>query len=375
MPCGFLKAAKELAAEYYQNNQMMTISLYISILLLAFIAYQSLDKEADPFMAKCFHWALFLFLVLFATFRDGSLLPDYHTYVKIFRVNEQSSHVEQSFYTIRSIVHFFLAHNGELLLFFIYAVLGIGIKYYAIKKYSAYVMFSLCIWVSSFYILQDLIQIRASVAGGLLLVIIPLVQQRRFWTAVLLTFIAFLFHNSALIFVPIFFMNAQSINRKFWFSGYLLAVVINITHFDFAFYFNQLLRLIPSGFINERISQYLLREYVVNDTRIFMFSPYIIMQTLISMAILWKVDKVKYFSPFAILLLKVSFFSIYIYSLSIPGVSMRLAELLSTVQILLSPLIIYFYPYKYRYIGGSTVILIGLLTLTNFIFFKHFIML
>lgn len=351
----------------------MIISLYILVLLLAFLAYQSLDKEADPFMAKCFHWALFLFLLLLATFRDGNLLPDYHAYIRAFRMEGQNTHMEQSFYTIRSIARFFLAHNGELLLFFIYAVLGIGIKYYAIKKYSSYVMFSLCIWVSSFYILQDMIQIRASVAGGLLLVIIPLVKQRRFWIAGLLTFIAFFFHNSAIIFVFVLFMNAQSINGKFWILGYLLAVIVNIMHFDFASYLNQLLHLIPSSFINERVSQYLLREYMANGIRVSMFSFYIIVQTLISMAILWKIDKVKEVSPFAILLLKVSFFSIYIYSLSIPGVSMRLAELLSSVQILLSPLLIHCYSYKYRYIGGDTVILIGLFTLTNFIFLKQLI--
>ena len=296
----------------------MIISLYILVLLLAFIAYQSLDKKADPFMAKCFHWVLFLFLLLFATYRNGNLLPDYHDYVKAFRMESQNTHVEQSFYVIRSIARFFLAHNGELLLFFIYAVLGIGIKYYAIKRYSSYVMFSLCIWISSFYILQDMIQIRASVAGSLLLIIIPLVQQRRFWTAGLFIFIASLFHNSAIIFVPVLFMNAQSINRRFWILGYSLAVIINITHFDFTSYLNQLLHLIPSGFINERVSWYLLREYMANNTRMFMFSPYIIVQTLISMTVLWKINKVKEFSPFAILLLKVSFFSIYIYSLSIP---------------------------------------------------------
>lgn len=352
----------------------MIISLYILVLLLAFLAYQSLDKEADPFMAKCFHWVLFLFLLLFATFRNGNLLPDYHAYVRAFRMEGQNTHMEQSFYTIRSIARFFLAHHGEFLLFFIYAVLGIGIKYYAIKKYSSYVMFSLCIWVSSFYILQDMIQIRASVAGGLLLVIIPLVQQRRFWIAGLLIFIAFLFHNSAIIFAPVLFMNAQSINRRFWILGYLLAVIVNIIHFDFAFYFNQLLRFIPSGIINERISQYLLREYMANGTRVFMFSPYIIVQTLISMVVLWKIDKIKEVSPFAILLLKVSFFSIYIYSLSIPGVSMRLAELLSTVQVLLFPLVIYCYSVGYKYIGGA-VIFVVLLTLTNFIFFKNLILL
>ena len=111
-------------------------------------------------------------------------------------------------------------------------------------------------------------------------------------------------------FVPVLFMNAQSINRRFWILGYSLAVIINITHFDFTSYLNQLLHLIPSGFINERVSWYLLREYMANNTRMFMFSPYIIVQTLISMTVLWKINKVKEFSPFAILLLKVSFFSI-----------------------------------------------------------------
>lgn len=347
------------------------ISLYILLFVLSFIAYYSLQRNVDISLYRTFHLLLFAFLVVFSTFRNGDILPDYTNYLKFFHSNNTDFHIEPSFYVIKSIAKAFSGEN-QYTLFFIYALLGIGTKYYAITKYSPYVMYSLCIWVSSAYIVQDMIQIRASVAGGLLLIIIPLIERRKLYMAGLLTFIAFLFHNSAIIFIPIFFLNSKSINWKFWTICYFILLAINLTGINFYKYLNQLINIIPTGLINERISKYLVREYAMGD-KINMFAPYIMLQTITCFGSMYMINKLKEHSSISILLVKTSFIGIFIYNLAIPGVSIRLSNLLSTVTIFLYPLILKWFPDKYKYIGSLTIIFISLLLISYFILIKHLV--
>lgn len=327
------------------------ITLFILWFVVGFIAYYSLQREADPVLSRYFHLILFAILVVFATFRDGSVLLDYNAYLDMFHSERTNFHVESSFYLIRSISKL-LSYPGEYVMFFIYALLGIGFKYYAIKKYSPLVMFSLCVWISSYYILQDFIQMRASVAGGILLLIIPLIEQKKYKQAIPLFILAFMFHNSAIVFAPIFFMNSKSINWKVWTGAYLVICFMNISGFNFYKYLNEALSLLPLGFVNSRIKGYLIREYSSMGGQVSMFAPYIMLQTVACFVSMYKIDKLKEITPIAILAVKVTFLGIFIYSLSIPGVSMRLAELLSTATIYLYPLIIYWYSDRYILMGG-----------------------
>ena len=348
------------------------IYLYILVICLGIVAYFSLDRKCDRTTVLIGSLLLFLFLLLFATFRNGDVLPDYQAYCKMFASQTESKTVEQSFYFINTVSNS-LCQNNVLVLFFIYALLGITTKYYAIRKYSTYQPFSIFVWCCSFYLLEDMIQIRASVAGGLLMLLIPRIAQRKWHFAVLLFLLAFTFHNSAIVFLVVFFLNPFRINVKFWFIGYLLALFVNILNVDFYGIINFLLRLIPSDFVSSRFYIYIMRDYYNVGGRVTMYSPYTLLQTIVCLFLLWRVNFIKEVSPYVIIWLKVGFISLYIYSLSIPGVTMRLSELLSVVHVFLMPLLIDAVPYRYRYYGGVSVIILGLLILSNFIFFQHFV--
>lgn len=114
--------------------------LYILVICVGIVAYFSLDKKVDTVTALICSALLFVFLLFFAIFRDGSVLPDYKAYVKLFENPHRNMHVEESFYLLRSLVKFLSPSDNVLYLFAVYAALGIGIKFYAIKT-----IFSLCI--------------------------------------------------------------------------------------------------------------------------------------------------------------------------------------------------------------------------------------
>lgn len=350
------------------------IILYIIVMALAIIGYQYrgmvLKKNGYSYILNI---AFLTGLVLFATFRSQDL-PDYKSYMDLFKLSSQGrpSNVEPLFFIICSIARKLSPVNGWFVLLFIYASLGISIKYYAIRKYSPYVVFSLSIWLASFFILHDLIQMRASVASGLLLLFLPEIQKRNYIKAIILFIIAFYFHNSAIIFIPLLFLNAQSINWRLWTIVYIILLMINVTG-DFSGYVNKILGMLP-GIDNARLSSYIVHgNELLSGDKTNMFSPYILFQSLVCFTSLYSIKRLQSASQYAVIWLKCCFISIFIYSLSIPGISMRLAELLSIPQIFLVPLLITVFPSKYYKIGNLLIIFIALFWLTFFIFNLHFI--
>jgi len=348
------------------------IALYILICSILLFAWLQVKEDINNLSDFVFYGSILLFLILFATFRNGDVLPDYSGYVRYFNSTVEKRVVEKSFYIIRYISNL-IYENQVYILFFIYALIGVSLKFIAIKRYSPYVLYSIAVWISSFYILQDLIQIRASIAGGLLLLIIPVLQSKNYLCAALLTLIATTFHNSAIIFLLLFPLNKDSINWKIWTIFYMIAIIINISGLNFTSILNSLIKVLPHDLFNQRIGSYFTKDYELSNLRANMFSPYIMLQTLICFGSLYWYENIKKISHVALLSIKCCFISIFIYSLSIPGISMRLAELLSTPLIFLIPLIIDWLPSKYRVFNKTIVTIICFLLMSNFIFIKKFI--
>jgi hypothetical protein len=347
----------------------------VALTVVSIAAFNTLDRQQNDSDKKIYHIILFSFLLLFAAFRDGHLLPDYNTYLKFFRVASENTRVEHSFYLIRSVVQYFFANGGgEYLLFFFYSLLGVGTKYLAIARYSTCPAFSYCIWISSFYILQDMIQIRASIPGGLLLFIMPLVQQRRFLYAIIAACVSFYFHNSAILLFILLFLDANHINKRFWTLSYMAILALNIFHVNVGYYITHFLLFVPSDFFGSRVALYLSANYAeVNKMTVSMFSPYILYQTLVCFITMHYAERLKEITPYAIMFIKTAFIGVFFYSLSIRGVSMRLGELFSTSLILLTPLLMYCVPACHKRLAAALVVLIAYLNLTYFIFVKHFI--
>lgn len=350
-------------------------TLYILILFLSIIGCLYINKTVNNRdIAYPLYWIFFLFLVLFTTLRSPEL-PDYQEYMYLFNstYSDSSDDKEASFYIICSIAKFLSPNDGRYLFLFIYALLGIGLKLYAIKKYSPHIIFSLCIWLSSFFILHDLIQIRAGVASGLFLLLLPELKKGNRIKSIIIFVIAFCFHYSAIVFLPFFFINPNRIRCKIWAIAYLCLISVNVLKIDIFIYVNKLLELLPGDSINSRLSLYLTREYSVNEEQTNMLAPYILLQSLTCFVTLFNIKRLQVASPYAILWVKSSFISIFIYSLSIPGVSMRLAELLSVSQIFLMSMIIDCFTKKYKPLGAIFVSIISFMWLSYFVLIKDFL--
>lgn len=101
--------------------------------------------------------------------------------------------------------------------FLIFAVLGISIKFYAFSKYSALPLLSLVLYLFSYFLLHDYTQIRAGVSAGIFLLAVHDLSEGNRSAYLKKIVIACLFHWTALILIPVYF-----IVRKFSIQFFLV---------------------------------------------------------------------------------------------------------------------------------------------------------
>ena len=297
--------------------------------------------------------------------RDGSRLPDYGGYVEMF-YNPDSRAVEGSFKVIVDIAKHFT--TSSLGMFAIYAMISVTIRYYAIYKYSPIILYSLAVWIASFLLLHEMIQIRGAVASALLLLIIPSVYQKKYIKAVILILISFWFHRASLAFILLLFMSPDKGRWKIWISAYAFLLILNLSGIGL-FQFLSLDKYIV-GF---QILEGDIYDISSTSEQLSMFAPYILLQTVTCFVCIYNIEKLQANYPYSIMAIKTCLFGVLIYSLPLGVVSLRLAELFSTAFIFVYPLLIYCVKTKYKQFAKIGVSFICLAILTNFIFLKGFI--
>lgn len=110
---------------------------------------------------------------------------------------------------------------------FLLLVTSIGIVggyFYAIKKYSPMIGLSVILFYFTTYA-QSLFVLRQHLAIALCLLAVPYILQRKQKKFLLLVFLAFSLHMSAIIFLPIYYLYNLQVDYKFW-GLFIVALVI-----------------------------------------------------------------------------------------------------------------------------------------------------
>lgn len=184
-----------------------------------------------------------ILLVLMATFSDRSSMPDYGEYVDAYKYG--SERIEYSFVLIAQISK---SLGSISYLFFIYACISIGIKMYLIKKISLHYWASLALYLSYFFVLHDLIQIRAGAASAFLLLSFYMLYKDKIKAGLLFWLLAIFFHYSAVIGIAAFFFKKIGYDRKKWTCVFIGGLIIGITG----------VLLLPSSLEGVEVLQYYL---------------------------------------------------------------------------------------------------------------------
>ena len=165
-------------------------------------------------------------LALFAGFRDFKW-PDTHVYVHVFNYeltpigdssvnNDSLPYSEPFFIYIARVIKTFTT-SGRIYILLI-SIFTISLLDKALKMYCVCPIIGLCVYLSRFYISRNLMQIRAALALAIILFAIKYVQDRNFRRFILVVLIATLIHYSAIIAVPLYWLNKRIIGNKglFW---------------------------------------------------------------------------------------------------------------------------------------------------------------
>lgn len=175
-----------------------------------------------------------MILVFFAGLRASNIGLDTMTYRRIFlEIQENPISILHSFryynieygYALLNI----LAPGFQWLLF-ITAIFGVGLKIYIsnqlnVKKKAAFLLF----YFSSIYVFYDMGIIREGLAISVIFLALPSIKNRNLKKFCFYLLIAMLFHITAILVLPLYFVGNKEFSRKVYY--FILLLTIGVTLF------------------------------------------------------------------------------------------------------------------------------------------------
>lgn len=325
------------------------------------------------FYGKNIYSAIFLLVVLivlslFAGLR-GDIDNDYNSYLTIFELIKMPSdyfteyiafsYLEPFYYLIPSIYKL-LPFNSYVLLFVFFAFLGVGFKLLSIWKLSDNIGLSVITYFSFFFILHEMTQIRIGIASGIMLISITIIKEKNIFLFLMTILLASCFHYTSLLFLPVYFLDSEKINRRLWAGILIVPVILYVLKIDFI----QLVSILSFGIFGAKLKTYqAMFELGQFSEKVNILNVRILVQMALTSLFLFYADFLQGKNKYAILLLKLSVLSLtfFILFVNLPVFAFRFQELFGVGQIILYPLI--YYIVKEKYFGIFVVTFLSLLTL------------
>ena len=310
---------------------------------------------------------IFISMVLICTFRSTEM-ADAQNYIDNFYYPNVGERFEFGYLLIRDLAK--ILSNNYRVLFFLVSVIALFLKFKAILKISPYVYGSLLIYLSYFFILHDMIQIRAGIAAGFILFSIKYIVERNLKKFIIFTCIACCFHISSLVVFLLWFVSKIKYSKLIWISiiplSYVLVVFFNVT-------LGHLIPYIPIPQVQESYKVYTLAMEMGEHDLINIFNMLLIGKMFICTYLILYYDKIKrhFFCINIWLMIYIIALSTFVLFKDIPVVAFRIAELLQIVEFIIIPTILY--TVRSRFVGKFLVVGVALVYLLIIVFYNKFI--
>lgn len=339
--------------------------IFLITLLLAFS--EDYLKDTHKFTLLCVYALVFIFL---ATTKDVENTADAANYEEMFNHNDnplQELYTEPTFIYLSRLVQF---AGGEIgVLFFIYAIITIPAKIYALSKMTSFIFSAMLIYVPIYFEVHEMIQIRAAAAATfLLLSILLIVERRRAWASLLMV-IAILFHYSSVAFLPFLLIGNMRLN------SYFRIAVACLVPIGFAMYILKidLFSLIPT-FLTEGKLDYYKEAAEIGKFELTppYLNPFFLAKCIILYLCLYYYDFLVERNKFTPILINVFAASIlFLLSMStIPVLASRVSDLYGVVDCVIFSYCIYLV--SPRYVTRIAIALVGLYMLVHNMFFTEY---
>lgn len=323
---------------------IIIFSLFAVVCCLAFLEDRLTDRT--KFNALLL---LGLLMAFAAGLRPDDIDHDYATYTEMY-YNSFSLSTEISFTIIVTLVQ--LLFDNVVMMFLIYALISMLVHFYGIRKLSSLIFLSLMVYISNYYLLHEMNQIRVGVASGIFLIALYHLGNDDKKKFLLYALLATFFHYTASVLFLFYFFDGKPMKKwqtYFYLSIIPAAYVIYFLHMS-------VLTTIPIPHFEEKMKIYqaLQANGGVWD-EINVFNLVLLTKIAMTLFILWKSSLIYEYNKYVYLLLKVEIISIaaWVALYEMPVVAMRMSELLGIVEIVLFPML--FYTVKPAWLGRVLV--------------------
>lgn len=163
-------------------------------------------------------------LAIGAGFRDITFWPDtlVYAYGFMFHTPDFSDYSftmkpygygEKGFYFLQVVIKTLI--DNVTVFFLVISAISFYFLYKDFKQYSIFPLIGLCVYIARFIIGRNFVQIRAGLAYAILMLSIKYIYEKNWKRYFLIVFIAWLFHRSCIVAIPLYFV-CNWIHVKKW---------------------------------------------------------------------------------------------------------------------------------------------------------------
>lgn len=218
-----------------------------------------------------------------------------------------------------------------------FAILGVGIKLFALLKYSKIPLLSFFLYILSYFLLHEYVQIRAGVATGFFLLAIPDLASGNFRRYLVKTIFAMLFHWSSVILIPLYFV-VRNIKLSVFYILPFIGLFIFLMGLDIS---SMMLNMLaPIDYFREYYLFHSGHQATINAFNLLSDSQLVLFVFIGYLLFIRK--KIK--SDFNISIYKIFSVSIFLFYIlaaaQLPVLAFRISEYLNVVLLFLIPAIV-----------------------------------
>lgn len=345
------------------------VAIIFLIFIFMFVFALSLIEERTKKFNPYLYFALGFVLILYVGLREIGFDNDSESY--LYNYNHYTdkyvmTYVEFSFLYLAEFLHNFT--DDVHVLFLIYAIIGISIKLFAIRRLSNMWFLPLLVYFGKYFILHDLTQMRASIVSAAFLVAVLYIAKGQKRKAAVIILFSCIFHFSAMALLPAIFLSNNDFSRKEKLLYLLVIPVGYLLHFTSG----TILGEIPIPYIGDKLASYQnLRDKGVIGESINVFNLPMIVACFTYYYLFFFYDTVAAKSKYFPIIMRLMGVSLFLYlSLSfMPVLAIRISQLYGITEILYYTYI--YYTVRPTWLSKCIVAVIGFSLLAINVFYNE----
>lgn len=272
------------------------------------------------------------------SFRETKSLFDFSFFDQVY------GYSERGFFFLGVLVKTFT--NSVVAYFTFVAAITYLFIFEDLRKYSIYPFIGLCVYLARFMTGREMTQIRAALAIAVVIWGTQYVKRNDYWKCLAVIILAYYFHTSAIIALPMLFFNRFTFSKVQIYWGLVLSFIIA------GFYGGFIKDLVSSSdFANEMARSYVQEgsdKAFSND----LTNPMIYYQVFILFIFTYFEDKLSKLTPYYYVIRNAYFYStvILIILCQYAILAARTSTIFATYEIAMIPLFVIIFPPRSRWI-------------------------